>query len=1390
MKFRRNKKDFFEFENDRKTHVKLYKAGKQWVSSLISSIGLIRVFKGRLDKSAINTQLVSKEKDKKSEDKLSSDGITAALKGAAALGAVAGGTVLTANTALADTKQLDSNQNLVNKETVNLSSGSGSSSVSDSLSTSESDVQSEASVSKSESVSLNTNSSSTSETKSNSNSSSESISESKSNSQSQASTSQSISRSESLASSSSINNSSNVTSSKAELESMVNQASAFINSSEFKSADVAYQEAYKPAIQYFQAILSDPQSGLTDSDYAYGVQQLQALQQAIKSKETPQPQVFAVGAAQDTQQTATMLTNNKGGRYIEGDKYDRIWTDFTTGLPQPHLVASRDSGQGWGYVEANIKVNRETLENGRDRWTVTFFPEKAFNSGNPGEKGGNGLVNAKFGIGLTSDYKVVSPVKIAVDTDPNQLTYGTEYQRADVEPHKEMEFDPNKDVDANSGAVTTLNPSDTVMNPYLQKVYFVSDKVTPDIYTKSIQSGLITEGKTEAGTGIVTDGLNLQGQTVRNSSNAVSTNDKVLTTNGGKDGGHYSSDNYHTMMYFKSWGITDGSQHSSITISFETEHNLQHQANLQVGKGGYQTFSGLTAAAKSYQNAWSNMFSIYEGEEASSQTSPVRVVFKEKYVLGNQESMEIPQHEYVMRGTNDSKTITIGAKTVVNGQIYDAVNFLDISNSKDTEEQIKEHFATIARNSDLPFIEGFKRSVETTYEEINGVKTQVNTFIYTKIDTSKINDTVQLRTDIGNLQEKIVAFTKSVANQTNQLQSLDGTTLSTLNGSDLENKVRQDYYDIVTMKGNIISEINTLLATNPRNAEELKVLKQITESMENVAELTSEQLGDVRSFYLNSAKGLRPHIENDAYKNPKTGKNLANEALQDWQKIFSAYNGAVSQEAKRLLGITQNAKGVTVDNASTATRAEYDKAKQRVIDLIQPNQMGNTGATGTYSQIFDALSGLNDAIYNLKDEKEESLSLSTSSSQSMSVSQSLSKSASESLSASASESASTSASESASTSASESLSTSSSLSESLSTSSSLSESLSASTSLSESLSASTSLSESLSASTSLSESLSASTSLSESLSASTSLSESLSASTSLSESLSASTSLSESLSASTSLSESLSASTSLSESLSASTSLSESLSASTSLSESLSASTSLSESLSASTSLSESLSASTSLSESLSASTSLSESLSASTSLSESESLSTSSSLSESLSTSSSLSESLSTSSSLSGSSSMNTDESDSISRSLSESESLSTSISSSLSESLSVSSSLSGSSSMNTDELDSISRSLSESESLSTSSSLSASASLIDSLSESLSNTISSENMNDGNNGNMIGTTNPGSLNKVSSNSLKHTVQRKELPQTGDSSTNAGVLGGLFVLTSLALMKAKKKKD
>ena len=355
---------------------------------------------------------------------------------------------------------------------------------------------------------------------------------------------------------------------KAQLEQMVMQADAMMHTEGFQNASQEYQVAYIAAVQYYREILSDSANNLSEEDYQYGVASLGELQGVFTGTTTLQPQVFAVGAAPDTQQTATMLTNNKGGRYIEGDKYNRIWTNFTSGSPQHHLVASRDAGQGWGYVEANIVVNRETLSNGHDKWTVTFFPHKGFNSGNPGDNSANGLVNAKFGIGLTSDYSVVSPVKIVVNTDPDNLEFGTSYPVNNVKPSKEMEFNPDTDVDPTTGEVKTLNPSDTVENPYLQKVYFASDKATPTNYTNLIRNGLITEGQTEAGTGIVTDGLNLKEQTVRNSSNAIPNGDKVLTTNGGKDGGHYNSDNYHTMMYFKSWGITSGSQHSSITISF------------------------------------------------------------------------------------------------------------------------------------------------------------------------------------------------------------------------------------------------------------------------------------------------------------------------------------------------------------------------------------------------------------------------------------------------------------------------------------------------------------------------------------------------------------------------------------------------------------------------------------------------------------------------------------------------------------------------------------------------------------------------------------------------------------------------------------------------------
>ena len=474
MKFRRNKKDFFEFENDRKTHVKLYKAGKQWVSSLISSIGLIRVFKGRLDKSAINTQLVSKEKDKKSEDKLSSDGIAAALKGAAALGAVAGGTVLTANTALADTKQLDSNQNLVNKDTVNLSSGSGSSSVSDSLSdslsTSESNVQPEASVSKSESVSLNTNtnSSSTSETRSDSNSRSESISESKSDSNSQSVSSQTTSKSESLASTSLENSQTTTgTTAKDKLQGLINQATDFVNSDAFKSSSSDLKTALATTVKQYATVMQSSTS-LTEQDYQYGIDGLTLLMNEIKSPSSSiKPNVFMTSASTSSNSTynpvsaasddiGSVYNTTNGLRWIYGD--NKVWGRLQD------VITSRDKYQTIWMGKNNFKITKASLGNGKDRWTITFFPEKGLMYD---PKGGSPdpyrLQKARFGFLLTKDYTITSNVDIKVDSTNNQASF---------------DFNPNTDVNKTDGHVNNRDfIGDKGTNGYIQETYYISNNV-------------------------------------------------------------------------------------------------------------------------------------------------------------------------------------------------------------------------------------------------------------------------------------------------------------------------------------------------------------------------------------------------------------------------------------------------------------------------------------------------------------------------------------------------------------------------------------------------------------------------------------------------------------------------------------------------------------------------------------------------------------------------------------------------------------------------------------------------------------------------------------------------------------------------------------------------
>ena len=1200
MKFRRNKKDFFEFENDRKTHVKLYKAGKQWVSSLISSIGLIRVFKGRLDKSAINTQLVSKEKDKKSEDKLSSDGITAALKGAAALGAVAGGTVLTANTALADTKQLDSNQNLVNKETVNLSSGSGSSSVSDSLSTSESDVQSEASVSKSESVSLNTNSSSTSETKSNSNSSSESISESKSNSQSQANTSQSISRSESLASSSSINNSSNVTSSKAEFESMVNQGSAFINSSEFKSADVAYQEAYKTAIQRSQMILSDPQSGWTDSDYAYGVQQLQALQQTIKSKETPQPQVFAVNVGEDrgskeTPQPQVLAANvgedrsSKG--FITKDEVDMtgtpVWDDF-------NRWAGYNTKEFGPNKTINVQVTTDPTNPNKKHWVITYLPE-GFTYDAEADHNYKSM-NDHMGFALTKDLTIDGQVKFEnyYYLNNNDNTSGT-FKNGKVTPIDQrlsdgsLYFKDGQLVSAGSGTPISNKPyylnydswlsdfqkatKDPKFHPSdgksltLGQVNFYN--TTKDIHDYFFNSTDSSGGPNDASPKVASwapteekDTLTGEGMFI-DDMGKLNNNAKSPVVD--SSAGQYNQADFNQAYTWKTWGSWDYEPSFTYVVSFDTISDPKIKADL--------TYSGIISALGTYKHNSDYNYGHLTGEEISKdkEYKHIKVVVTNKYDTKGKNNVSIPENDM----------------TVNYNRINSSVNYT-----------VKSKDGTVETKTDI---------VENPYYKYNNSSRK----IVEDIGPRTIND--------GDKTSYEYTINAIVAKDGVAKAYTDGAETNPIKDYNSGNYVTANFTrdDLATATGVYFENNELKIPNGDGDRVDTYILKQTRDPKDGVLTITNtwvrqvkiESLEDDLDSYNKAIQDFLNYIQSDDFVNPwkyntKTNKitppsdgynskeyqtKLAE--VNKWKqrfsddingldpanyqkygnqytslsKIYDEIASSFEESSSGKLGSNIGATLIKVRNMDFSQMPIKDVDakgnpiykigqgnnvyRDPIVDLLNPvaRNIGKTTLEGTIlgdqAKLLDYANGITDTqlFKNATESKQTAFNNALTELQTQLDGVTNIKTMKNYYDLLTAANRLKEAIYHLKPSPAESESISQSISRSGSESVSISRSGSESVSKSQSVSMSTSFSESLSTSSSLSESLSTSTSFSESLSTSSSLSESLSTSSSLSESLSTSSSLSESLSTSSSLSESLSTSSSLSESLSTSSSLSESL---------------------------------------------------------------------------------------------------------------------------------------------------------------------------------------------------------------------------------------------------------
>ncbi|WP_283605824.1 LEA family epithelial adhesin, partial [Lactobacillus gallinarum] len=284
----------------------------------------------------------------------------------------------------------------------------------------------------------------------------------------------------------------------------------------------------------------------------------------------------------------------------------------------------------------NINISKEDLGNGQTRWTVKFFPNKGLqNAGSTL----HGLVSAKFGIALTSDYQIVGNVDMDVINDPNQ-TYiyykfedgsnsSTDITVQNPPAEVKFSFNPNTDVDKNTGLINGENMP-AYNNKYLQGSYYFTTATSAG--SNNLWQTYFFNNHNEVYYNNAYDGTTpyLGGDHDFHFNNFVIKNktgvdgakegDLVIYDTRGGVNGVFNSVNFNQAMEFKSQGYeskkinTDRSQHSSYVISFTTKHTDSHEVDLTPGSKNRQ-FSGISANIYSYQNVYYNMFSRLYGEQ-------------------------------------------------------------------------------------------------------------------------------------------------------------------------------------------------------------------------------------------------------------------------------------------------------------------------------------------------------------------------------------------------------------------------------------------------------------------------------------------------------------------------------------------------------------------------------------------------------------------------------------------------------------------------------------------------------------------------------------------------------------------------------------------------------
>ena len=211
--------------------------------------------------------------------------------------------------------------------------------------------------------------------------------------------------------------------------------------------------------------------------------------------------------ANDTHLTSS---DNYGSNIYKGKdgKYYKIVTIYGNDYVYRAADIQASGADFWGYpkqtaedTKNNISISKEDLGNGKTRWTVVFFPHKGLQNVNSDV---SGLISAKFGIALTSDYKIVGNVDMEVISDPTKSfryytfekdsTRVTEDTLQNPKDEVDFSFNPKTDVDKNTGLINSKKMP-AYNNKYLQGPYYFTTATDTgkrsEEHTSELQSPLL-----------------------------------------------------------------------------------------------------------------------------------------------------------------------------------------------------------------------------------------------------------------------------------------------------------------------------------------------------------------------------------------------------------------------------------------------------------------------------------------------------------------------------------------------------------------------------------------------------------------------------------------------------------------------------------------------------------------------------------------------------------------------------------------------------------------------------------------------------------------------------------------------------------------------------------